>query len=315
MEGTVDQGSSGRESDPQREALAAILGIRDLRPAMAPPVVERIEAADGYRRARISYPDAQGEPIPALLLVPEGEGPFPSVLALHQHNGERHWGKSEVAGLVGDPHNAFGPALARKGVLVLAPDARHFEDRRTGVTGTEPHRNDFVQHYNGLAHALVRGDTLARPVLDDCLRAVSVLSVHPGAVRGTMGVLGHSFGGNLALFLAALDQRVRWCVASGAACTYRHKLAHGTGLEFSLVVPGIAEMLDIDDVVGLIAPRPTLLVSAEKDPYSADAPEIVAKLEPTYRRLRHMRYAGGHALDQERFDDILGWISTLLRLG
>jgi dienelactone hydrolase len=237
------------------------------------------------------------------------------VLALHQHNSERHLGKSEICGLAGDPLNAFGPALARRGFLVLAPDARHFEDRRTGVTGIEPHPSDFLQHYNGLAHALVQGDTLARRVLDDCLRAVTILCDHPAAVRGTVGVLGHSFGGNTALFLAALDPRVRWCAASGAACTYRHKLAHGIGLEMSLIVPGITGLVDIDDVVRLIAPRPALLVSAEQDPYSADADRIAERAGRGWPALRHLRYPGGHALDAERFDAIVGWVAQLLRQG
>jgi len=49
--------------------------------------------------------------VPALLLVPEhpcGAG----VVALHQHNSQWHLGKSEVAGLAGEPLQAFGPALA-----------------------------------------------------------------------------------------------------------------------------------------------------------------------------------------------------------
>ncbi|MEZ4242121.1 MAG: dienelactone hydrolase family protein, partial [Myxococcota bacterium] len=279
-------------------------------------VVTATEVRDGYRELRVTYPDADGQPIPAFLLVPDGDGPFPAAVVLHQHNGERHLGKSEVVGHLGDPHQALGARLVARGVVVLAPDARHFEDRRTGVTGTEPHRNDWLQHYNGLAHALVRGDTLARAVLDDCLRAVSVLSQVRSASRATLGVVGHSFGGSCALFLAALDPRVRWCVASGAACTYRHKLAHGTGLEMALVIPGIADLLDIDDVVGLLSPRPTLLVSAERDPYSADAPAIVARCEARgFGRLRHLRYPGGHALDAQRTDDIVAWLATLLQLG
>ena len=298
-----------------RDALAAVLGLAERRPEVEAPVVVGIETADGYERARITYPDANGQPIPAFLLLPKTQGPHPAVLALHQHNGERHLGKSEIAGLAGDPHNAFGPALARKGVVVLAPDARHFEDRRTGIAGHDPHPNDFLQHYNGLAYALVKGDTLARQVLDDGLRAVSVLVDHPATRRTAVGVLGHSFGGNLALFLAALDIRLRWCVSSGAAATYRHKMAHGTGLEMSLVVPGITDLLDIDDVVGLIAPRPTLLVSAEQDPYSADAPDIVARTAADWKGLRHLRYPGAHALDAQRHDAIVEWVSLLLRLG
>jgi dienelactone hydrolase len=64
-----------------------------------------------------------GDAIPSLLAVPSGTGPFPAVAVFHQHVGQRHFGKSEVFGLVGDPCQAFGPALARAGFIVLARDS------------------------------------------------------------------------------------------------------------------------------------------------------------------------------------------------
>ena len=63
-----------------------------------------------HRRLRISYTSEEGDLIPAFLLLPPGEGPFPAVLVHHQHHGQRHLGKSEVCGLVGDPLQALGPA-------------------------------------------------------------------------------------------------------------------------------------------------------------------------------------------------------------
>jgi dienelactone hydrolase len=71
------------------------------------------------------------------LLVPDGAGPFAAVLVHHQHNSEWHLGKSEVAGLAGYPLRACGPALARAGLVVLAPDAVGFEDRRYIGTGVD----------------------------------------------------------------------------------------------------------------------------------------------------------------------------------
>jgi predicted dienelactone hydrolase len=46
---------------------------------------------------------------------------------------------------------------------------------------------------------------------------------------GRVGVLGHSFGGNTVLFRAAVDDRVAFAVTSGAAGTYRDKLANEIG--------------------------------------------------------------------------------------
>ena len=254
--------------------------------------------------------------IPALLLLPEGDGPFPAVIAYHQHHSEWHIGKSEVAGLAGDPHQAFGPTLARRGVVVLAPDTAGFEDRRRTTTGTAPGDADDKQYYNEVAYRLVDGELLIGIILADAAQAVSVLGRVEGVDAHRIGVLGHSMGGSTALFHAALDERVRFACASGAAATYRAKMAFGTGIEASLVIPGIRKVADIDDIATLIAPRPLLLVSATEDPYSRDADAVAAHARGAYvalgapEAIRHVRFAGGHPLTNERIDLIQVWVLT-----
>jgi hypothetical protein len=74
------------------------------------------------------------------------------------------------------------------------------------------------------------------------------------------------------------------------------------------------QVADVDDLVGLIAPRPLLLVSATQDPYSSDAGEIVRSAHGAYEALgaadclEHARFEGGHALDSARFDLMTGWL-------
>ncbi|MEQ1501073.1 MAG: acetylxylan esterase [Myxococcota bacterium] len=246
-----------RDPTPLRDALAALVGITDRRPDCDPPAVGREARGDGFVRSEVTYRDSDGTPIPAVLVAPIGAGPFPGAVVFHPHDpGRCHLGKSGVEGLAIE--------LARRGIVVLAPDARGYEDRRIGGSGTAPHPSDALQHWNAVAHALVVGDTLARRVIDDGLRAVSMLSDHPAVIRGTVGVLGS--GGPLALFVAALDARVRWCVADRGVVSYRQALLRGLPIDPSLLVPGIANVVELDDVIGLLAPRPTLLVSTEGDP-------------------------------------------------
>jgi dienelactone hydrolase len=277
-----------------------------------PPRVEVLERAqhEGYAEERIVFAGFEGD-VPALRLTPPADGPFPGVVAFHQHHSEWHLGKSEVAGRAGDPLQAFGPALARRGVVVLAPDAVGFEDRRASGPGIEPREFDGPQHHAEMAYRLVRGELLATTVLRDAAAAVSVLAADPRVVRGAVGVLGHSYGGNTTLFIAALDERVAFAGASGAACTYRRRMADRTGIELASIVPGILEVADLDDIAGLIAPRPLLLVSAPDDPYSADADAIAAAIAPRFPQgaLRHARFEGGHALTRERFDLIVDWVA------
>jgi dienelactone hydrolase len=225
---------------------------------------------DGYRELAVRYGGVEEE-VPALLLVPDGAGPFPAVLAHHQHNSEWHLGKSEVAGLAGELLQAFGPALARAGLVVLAPDAVGFEDRRYTGAGIEEREDDWLQYFNEMAYRLVSGRLLATTVLGDVACGLSAMLADDRVDGSRLGMVGHSYGGFVTILLAALDERIRFACASGSACSYRRRMLDRTGIEFSQVIPGILELADMDGLLGLIAPRPLLLLSATEDRYSADA--------------------------------------------
>jgi dienelactone hydrolase len=302
-----------------REEIRTYLGLA---PPGSPPAFQVLEEeeCEGYSRFLISYGGSKGDEIPAYLLLPQGSGPFPGVLIHHQHNGERHLGKSEVVGLAGDFLQAFGPALAQRGFAVLAPDSICFEDRRPNRQGTVPDGdNDFFQHYNEMCYRLLRGSTLMKKVLDDANIGFNLLKNHPLVDEARIGVLGHSYGGNTAIFQMALNTELAFGCASGAACTYGQKMRAGTGLEMALVIPGFSARYELTDLVKCAAPRPFLLVSATEDKYSLDAHIIEAEARKTYAqlgaadRLVHHRYGGGHALTEERFWNIISWLVDTAR--
>lgn len=308
--------------DKLRKNIRAFLKIS---PTYFPTEISLVlqEEGDGFTRSLIRYSVSDGEEIDAFLFEPTTQEPRGAVLALHQHNSQWTIGKSEIGGLIGDPLQAFGPALARRGITVLAPDAVGFESRlKTAETGTElappivkPHSTaeDWLQYYNQMAHRLVHGDLLMRKILDDSSAALSVLQEHT-SIAG-VGVMGHSFGGIVALFLAALDIRVAYACSSGAVCSYKQKLERGTALEMSLIIPAFAENYDLDDLLRCVAPRSILVVSSEDDPQSADAAEVVRNAFPAFEKmgyrnhLQHLRVPGPHALDEMRFDAITSWIA------
>ncbi len=82
---------------------------------------------------------------------------------------------------------------------------------------------------------------------------VSALAAHEQVDATRLGALAHSYGGNITLLLTALDERIRFAGASGSACTYRRRIADGTGLEFAHVIPGVLEVGDVDALIALIA--------------------------------------------------------------
>lgn len=300
--------------DKLRQQICEFLGF-SISDARVSYVTHEVVEEHGYRRLRISYTSQEGDRIPAFLLLPDGKHPLAAVLVHHQHNSQRHFGKSEVCGLVGDSLQAFGPALAKQGIVVLAPDSICFEDRRSNRTGIEPDDADVEQHYNEMCYRLLRGDTLMHKVLSDSAQAISLLRTQSLVDPERIGILGHSYGGNTVLFHGALDERIRFACASGAACTYQYKMAHQLGIEMAEVIPGFVTHYDIPELVACFASRRILLVSATNDKASQDADKIATESQEIYAavgvatHIEHQRYEGGHALTQERFDAILHWIT------
>lgn len=265
-----------------------------------------VEEADGFTRERIEYRGLEDDAIPAFLFTPSGKDTIGGVVVFHQHHGEFHFGKSEVAGIVGDAFQAFAPALAQRGIAVLAPDSLTFEDRRGNVRGVEPDYYDWLQHYNAMSYRLLHGDTLMRKCLDDAQRALSVLLRAARVDERRVGVAGHSYGGYTALYHAAVDARCRFACISGAVCSFETRLREGTGITLFEAVPGLARELDTHDILAAIGPRPTMVVSGAQDKYSRDADQVVAKVAGDF--ITELRVDRGHALDQERFDAIVDWI-------
>lgn len=298
-----------------RKEISEVIGINVSDTAHVEYGVLNSEKDDGYTRQLIEY-DSYGDKVAAYLLLPDILDKNPAILINHQHNREHHLGKSEVCGLSGDPLQAFGPELAKRGFVVLSPDAVCFESRRKdpSVEGF-----DFWQHFNEMCYRILKGESLMKKVLDDAVCGITLLSSLPYVDKEKIGTLGHSMGGNTVLFLAALDERISYSCASGSACTYENRMKNDVGIEMSSVIPSFHGKYDIYDLVSCTAPRRVLIVSAEDDKYSGDASYIVEKAAAAYselnaaENLEHKRYSGGHALTKERFDYIIEWLEKSVK--
>lgn len=301
-----------------RNRISEIIGIKadDLLDNIEYKIIESTSES-GYKRHYIEF-DSFGDKVIAYLLIPNTVNNNPAVLINHQHNSERHLGKSEVCGLSGNPLQAFGPALAQRGFIVLSPDSICFEERRKNGQGIMPltDEGDFLQHYNEMCYRILKGENLMKKVLVDAMNCVTLLSQLDFVNSKNVGTLGHSYGGNTVLFLSAIDERIAFSCASGSGATYKNRIQNNTGIEMSSVIPGFHREHDIDDVVCCIAPRHLLIVSADDDKYSKDADFVVNQAKHSYAiyeaedKLQHMRYAGGHSLTKERFDFIIDWMSN-----
>ncbi|MGN6712897.1 prolyl oligopeptidase family serine peptidase [Anaerocolumna jejuensis] len=187
-----------------RNEITEAIGI--IAPNTIPHVEYRLldsTKADGYTRQLVEY-DSYGDKVIAFLLLPEILDKNPAILINHQHNREHHLGKSEVCGLAGNPLQAFGPELVKKGFVVLAPDSICFEERRqdSHIEGF-----DFWQHFNEMCYRIIKGDYLMKKVLDDAMNGITLLSNLTYVDNKKISTLGHSYGGNTVLFLSAEDDK------------------------------------------------------------------------------------------------------------
>lgn len=230
---------------------------------------------DGYRIESLDYQVEPGERVPAVLLVPDGVDaarPAAAVAVWHQHNGEWHLGKSEPAGLAGNPMHHTGAALAQEGYVVLCPDAVCFEERRSPrLKNGDYERFEFLRH-------VVAGRSLAWKNVLDMRRAIDVLASRPEVIPGRIGCYGHSMGSIHTWLVGPWDERLKCLVGNCCLPTYaaieRMRLLHC----FPAFIPGIHPYGDTPDIAALVAPRPLLLNFGELDSGSP-LPEVRAGVE------------------------------------
>lgn len=283
-----------------------LLGLTDAAPTV--PASEFTGGDDitvGVRVRRLELRGTSGT-VPALLLTPVESVAGPRVLAIHQHNDEYHLGKSEVAGIAGNPDLAYGLELARRGCTVLAPDVQGFEERMapSGDPGRSEHR---------LAWDLVaQGSSLAALHLADLRAALSWLADQPSTTRA-IGAVGHSLGGQLALFLTAVDERITAAVASCGVGTLASFAATEDLLHNpSWYVPGLRAAGDVGALAAVVDQQRVLISSGTADPlFPAEGiRDVVAAFRPGRAVVR--LHPGGHTFPQTERAEALDWLVSEL---
>jgi dienelactone hydrolase len=272
---------------------------------------EAIHEAPDHIRTLISYLVEPDERITAWLLRPRAPAPedgWPAVVACHQHAGNFAWGKSEPAGLTPDPMYHYGLELCRRGYVVICPDHLCFEDRRTParLLAKSPELVDAQYELFELTSRLLEGSCLQAKYLHDLRAAVDVLTGLSEVDGSRLGTIGHSLGGQEALWLTWFDPRIRAGVSSCGFAPLRDILAAGINHNNAMYVPGLLEVGDVEDVVGSLAPRPFLLTSGEEDrlfPIEG-VRRLVARVRAAYEaaggagRFEAILFPGGHSFPE-----------------
>lgn len=129
-----------------------------------------------------------GTMIPAYLAMPDGPGPHPGLVVVH-----------EIWGLV-DHIRGVCRRLAAEGYAALAPDLY--------VRQGGPPPGDDIQVFRKFL-----GDITDQQIVDDLQAAFAFLASHPDVRRDRIGATGFCMGGFYSMFLAAQEPRTRAAVA------------------------------------------------------------------------------------------------------
>lgn len=262
--GTKPSGPGLNSSDDLLTKYQECLGGPFPEPSPLNPQIRETIQKDGYLIESITYEVQPGERIPALLLIPDNvtaSDPAPGIVVWHQHNGEYHLGKTEPAGLAGNPMHHTAVALVREGYVVLCPDSLCFEERQdpTGkLKDGEYERFEFLKE-------IVRGRSLAWKDILDMKTSVTYLSERPEVIKEKLGCYGHSMGSTHAWLVGPLEPRLK-CV-TGNCCLPTYEAIEETHILhcFPNFVPGWSKYGDTPEIAALIAPRALHLNFGEMD--------------------------------------------------
>jgi dienelactone hydrolase len=306
------------EAKDLKEKLLGCLGGPFPEPCELKPEIREVTQKDGYRIESLTYEVEPNDRVPALLLVPDGinaNNPVPAVAIWHQHAGQYHIGKSEPAGLAGDPMHHTGAALAKEGYVVLCPDAICFEERQSEyLQGGNFERFEFLRY-------VVSGKCMAWKNILDMRRAIDYLCSRPEVKADRIGCYGHSMGSTHTWLVGPWEERIKCLV--GNCCLPTYAAIHRTHLLhcFPNFIPGWFQYGDTPDIAGLIAPRALHLNIGELDGGSPilEVREGVKTIAEYYKKANakdnfsyYIEEGSGHVLSDEMWNRARDWFKKHL---
>jgi dienelactone hydrolase len=268
-------------------------------PAPRASVQHRIEF-DGLEIEDLSWQLPYGPPTEALLLKPAGaRGRLPAVVGLHDHGGNKYFGRRKITQISKDPHPmmiqhqqryysgvAWANELARRGYVVLVHDAFTFGSRRMraadlpavikgDLVEQNPEAEDEIQRYNRFAanheHLIAKslfcaGTTWPGVFVGEDQRAVDYLLSRSDVDPKRVGCCGLSGGGLRTVYLTGADERIRCACCVGLMTTWRDYLLNKCYTHtWMIYIPGLPRDLDYPEIFGLAAPNPILVLNNRED--------------------------------------------------
>lgn len=288
-----------------------------------PVLLERVELDEAIRE-RVEFTTIGGLRMPAYVMIPKslkaGEK-TPAALLWHGHG----YGSRSVVGLNADgsskppseePSTNIALELARRGLVVIAPEVIGFGDRELERDEQqEPALGNSC--YNLSVSLLMSGKTTAGLRVYEAMRAADYLTSREEVDPSRLGTMGHSGGGVIASLSAALDERIKASVIGIYPNTYRGSIL---AMRHCLCnyIPGILPHAEMPDLLSLIAPRALFIEAGVRDPIFpiVTTREAVRQLHHLYEsigastQMQSDLFEGGHEVSGRKSFD---WLSQMLK--
>ncbi|WP_343699871.1 acetylxylan esterase [Chitinophaga sp.] len=260
----------------------------------------------GYSIRSIYFQTRPGVYATASLYVPEGEGPFPAVVLTHGH-----W----QGGRNSELFQSVAQQLAMHGYVCLSMDAWGAGERTT-IHG------EHEYHGSCLGASLMNvGTSLMGMQISDNIRAVDLLCTLPYVDVKRIGATGASGGGNQAMWLAAMDERIRAAIPVVSVGTFESYIMNSNCI--CELLPGGLTFTEEAGVLAMVAPRGLKIFNALKDNNRAFAP---AQMQRSYAgaqqifsllkardQLQHQLFDTTHGYWPEMQAAMLGWFDLQLK--
>jgi hypothetical protein len=253
------------------------------------PVEKPWFSSDGINVSVVSLQTYPGLRLVCALLKPRDlSNSRPALLALHGFGGSLQSVVSDI-----DYHHGFGMKLSRAGFIILAP---------LRVTTSVETQSELQ------LKARAAGLTLEAIDLWQSARAIDYLVSIQEVDRSHVGVYGISWGGQHALRLGALDERLTLTITSGYFTdrfSWLFRRFPSSPAQHINVIPNMAVLLDDVNLVTLIQPRLFGVESGMRDPRHNSAGREFEKVRALYRhigypdRAQFLSFDGGHEISVE----------------
>lgn len=236
------------------------------------------EKRDGYTAYKIEFNLTRYSRVPAYLLIPDGDGPRPAVVALHDHGGHYTIGKEkmvrpfDVDQAVLDDSDKWvanlyegqymGDFLAKNGYAVLSTDALFWGERgrKEGPDG--------AKFANVAGNFMMLGRNMSAWMNFEDMYATEFLASLPQVDAERVGCVGLSMGAYRSWMLAALSPVIRAGVAVCWMTTTDVQLSWEYGREsggFANNLIGVRNYLDYPHIASLACPNAMYFINGETD--------------------------------------------------